>query len=162
MVRTSSKWGRFWLSSYIWHWRSRSISPQNNRDLNQGLLHFWSQFGDPSKWLTHKHTDRHTDAGNDNTQRPKLASGKNIYLGVNIVNLWWIADELLRAITAGSFNSSPPSAAYMRQWIGSALIKIMACHLFGAKPLSKPMLGYCQLESWNKFQLKFYRNTTFS
>ena len=42
-------------------------------------------------------------------------------------------------------NSSPPSAAYMRQWIGSALIQIMAWRIFGAKPLSKPMLGYCQL-----------------
>ena len=30
----------------------------------------------------------------------------------------------------------PPSATYMRQWIGSALVQIMACRLFGAKPLS--------------------------
>ena len=69
--------------------------PPNNRDLNQGLLHLWSKFGDPSlngsqviartsKWLTHRQTDRHThthtDAGNDNTGRPKLASGKNPYI----------------------------------------------------------------------------------
>ena len=39
-------------------------------------------------------------------------------------------------------NLSPPSAAYMCQWIGSALVQMMACSLFGAKPLSKPMLGY--------------------
>ena len=26
-----------------------------------------------------------------------------------------------------NFNSSPPSAAYIRQWIGSALVQIMAC-----------------------------------
>ena len=45
-----------------------------------------------------------------------------------------------------SFNSSPLSAAYMRQWIGSALVQIMACRLFGAKPLSKPMLGYFYLD----------------
>ena len=38
--------------------------------------------------------------------------------------------------------SSPPSDAYMRQWMGSALVQIMACRLFGAKPLSEPMLGY--------------------
>ena len=44
------------------------------------------------------------------------------------------------------FNSSPPSAAYMRQWTGSGLVQIMACHLFGAKPLSKLMLVYCQLD----------------
>ena len=40
-------------------------------------------------------------------------------------------------------NSSPPSAAYMRQWIGSALVEVMACRLFGAKPLPQPMLTYC-------------------
>ena len=43
-------------------------------------------------------------------------------------------------------SSPPPSAAYMRLGIGSALVQIMACRLFGAKPLSKPMLGYCQLD----------------
>ena len=35
----------------------------------------------------------------------------------------------------------------MCQWIGSALVQIMACRLFGAKPLSKPMLVYCQLDA---------------
>ena len=40
---------------------------------------------------------------------------------------------------------SYPNAAYMHAWIGSALVQIMACRLFGAKPLSKPLLGYCQL-----------------
>ena len=44
------------------------------------------------------------------------------------------------------FNSSPPSAAYMRQWIGSALVRVMACRLFGAKPLTEPMLTYRQLD----------------
>ena len=38
-------------------------------------------------------------------------------------------------------NSCLPSAAYMRHWIGSALVQIMACRLFGAKPLSKPIAG---------------------
>ena len=42
-------------------------------------------------------------------------------------------------------NSSPPSTAFMHQWIRSALVQIMACCLYAAKPLSKPMLGYCQL-----------------
>ena len=40
------------------------------------------------------------------------------------------------------FNSSPPSAAYMRSLIGSALVQIMASCLFGAKPLSKSMFVY--------------------
>ena len=51
-------------------------------------------------------------------------------------------------ITVNTFiNSYPPSAAYMRQWIGPALVQIMDCRLFGAKPLSKPMLGYCQMDT---------------
>ena len=57
------------------------------------------------------------------------------------------------------FNSSSPSAAYMHQWTGSALVQIMACPLFGTKPLSKPMLGYCQLDPMNKLQWKFSKNT---
>ena len=64
--------------------------PQSNTDLSQVVLHLWSKFGDPSfnRWwvfawtslgLTYWHlrTYGHTDAGNDNTQMPKLASGKN-------------------------------------------------------------------------------------
>ena len=68
--------------------------PQNNRDLNQGLLHLWFKFGDPSlnwsqviartsKWLLHTQTHTQTDAGNDNTRRPKLASGKKEPLDLN-------------------------------------------------------------------------------
>ena len=53
-------------------------------------------------------------------------------------------------------NSSPPSATNMRQWIGSALVQMMAWCLFGAKPLSKPMLGYCQLDPWEQTSVKFY------
>ena len=36
-----------------------------------------------------------------------------------------------------TFNSSSPSAAYMLQWMGSALAQIMAWYLFGAKPSSE-------------------------
>ena len=51
---------------------------------------------------------------------------------------------------ASSMNSSPPSATYMCQWIGSALVQIMTCCLFHTKPLSKPMLGCCQLDHWDQ------------
>ena len=44
-------------------------------------------------------------------------------------------------------NWSPLSAAHMRQWTGLALVQIMACRLIGAKPLTKPMLGYFQLDA---------------
>ena len=41
------------------------------------------------------------------------------------------------------FDSSPPSAAYIRTWNRLALVQIMACHLKGTQPLSEPMLEYC-------------------
>ena len=85
MVRISSKMGKFWLWSEIWSWRSRSIAPQNNRDLNQGLFQLWSKFCDPSlngsrvitqtsKWLTHRltHTRTHTQ-----TQAMTIPEGQN-------------------------------------------------------------------------------------
>ena len=57
-------------------------------------------------------------------------------------------------------NSSPPSAAYMRQWIRSALVQIMASRLFGAEPLSEQVLYYCQnLTLWNTLQWYFSQNT---
>ena len=42
-----------------------------------------------------------------------------------------------------------------RQGTGSALVQVMACRLFRAKPLSKPVLGYCQLDPSNQASVKF-------
>ena len=36
-------------------------------------------------------------------------------------------------------NVCSPNAAYMRQWTVSALVQVMACRLFGSKPLPEPM-----------------------
>ena len=55
--------------------------------------------------------------------------------------------------------SSPLCAAYVRQWIGSVLVQIMACRLFGAKPLPKPMLGYCRLDPYEQTSVKFHQTT---
>ena len=52
-------------------------------------------------------------------------------------------------------NSSSTNASYMRQWIGPAFVQIMACRLFGAKPLSKPMLGYCLLDIQEQTSVTF-------
>ena len=68
-MRTSSKWGKFLLLSSLWPWSSLSIVPKNNRDLNPGLLHFWSKFGNSSlngwwviartsSWLTDTQTHK--------------------------------------------------------------------------------------------------------
>ena len=57
-------------------------------------------------------------------------------------------------IVIGLLNSSPPSAPYMRQWIGSTYVQIMACRLFG-----------WVIANWtigNKLQLNFYQIQNFS
>ena len=45
----------------------------------------------------------------------------------------------------------------MRQWSRPSLVQIMACCLFGTKPLSEPMLGYYFVNwtHWNRLQWKF-------
>ena len=46
-----------------------------------------------------------------------------------------------------SINSSAaPSATYMRQGTGSPLIEVMACRLFGNKPLPDATLPYYELD----------------
>ena len=77
--------GKIRLSCYNWPWRS--IIPKNNRDLNQGLLHFWSKFGDSSlnewwvivrtrQWLIHTRTHKHTDTQTQ-TQATTIPEGQN-------------------------------------------------------------------------------------
>ena len=51
-------------------------------------------------------------------------------------------------------NPPAPSDAYMRQLIESVSVQIMASRLFGAMPLSKPMLGYCQLDPYVQTSVK--------
>ena len=68
---------------------------------------------------------------------------------------------LSRVCTTININSSSHSAAYMRRWIGSALLQIMVCRLFGTKPLSEQTFRYSQelspgpLEYMNKLQWNF-------
>ena len=59
------------------------------------------------------------------------------------------------SFTSCYFNSPPSSAAYMHQWIGSALVQIMDCRLFDANPLPELMLSYCQFGSWEEISVKF-------
>ena len=61
--------------------------PTRNRDLNQGLLHLWSKFDDLawtgdelSRGQTWWRTEGWTDAGNDKTRRPILASGNKMHI----------------------------------------------------------------------------------
>ena len=47
-----------------------------------------------------------------------------------------------------------PSAAYMRQCTWLSLVQVVACRLFGAKPLPEPMLLICQLDPWEQVSVK--------
>ena len=154
-ARTSSRWGKFLLLSSIWPWSSRSIVPKNYSDLNQGLLHLWSKFSDSSLsgwwviartswWLTDRHT--HTHAGNDNTRRPKLASGKNLIVASMCIclrdsNGHWLCPKVCPVGQSLDFhllywqchitNVSFTDAAWSRQnsWL-LASINAMECQLW--------------------------------
>ena len=71
-------------------------------------------------------------------------SWKRMFVYVSFHSSLFLSCSWQYAITGSgsgrAFHSSPPSAAYMRLWIGSALVQIMACRLFGAKSLSEPLL----------------------
>ena len=62
------------------------------------------------------------------------------------------------------FNSSPPGATYMRQWIGSTLVQTMACRLFGNKCWVIVKWNLRNKLQWNfnqntKLQWNLYQNT---
>ena len=71
---------------------------------------------------------------------------------------------LSHVCTTINVNSSPHSAAYVRRWIGSALLQIMVCRLIGTKPLSGQTFRYSQelspgpLVYRNKLQWNFNQN----
>ena len=83
------------------------LSQKNNWDLNQVVLHLWFKVGDPSlngRWViarTNLVTDGRMDRGNDNTWRPKLASGKN--------------DSTYRG-QAGNPRSQTPQEVHLTAW----------------------------------------------
>ena len=73
-----------------------------------------------------------------------------LVLKVSIIGIWCKSKHFkLTLYLPGDIELtlSPPSAVYMHQSTGSALVQIMACRLFGAKPFPEPMLTYCQLDS---------------
>ena len=43
----------------------------------------------------------------------------------------------------------------MRHCAGSSSVHVIACRLFGAKPLAEPMMTYCQLDNWEQSSANF-------
>ena len=56
-------------------------------------------------------------------------------------------------------NSPPPSAAYMRRWIGSVLVEKITCCIFGTKPLSEPMFDYYQMDHQEQNWVTYIQDT---
>ena len=83
--------------------------------------------------------------------------------GVYLEGCWQGFRNLIHNMSSeNTINSSLTSAAYMRQWIGSALVQKMTCLLFGAKPLSKPMLAIINWNLRNNRKWYFNRSSNIS
>ena len=131
------KWKHF---PHYWHFvrgihRSPGNSPQ--KDQWRGAL----MFSFICAWIN----------GRVNNRKAGDLRRHHAHYDVTVMQYEVMTDSLIKTMNnvvllSTMINSSPPCAAYMRQWIGSASVQIMACRLFGAKPLSEPMLGYCQLD----------------
>ena len=79
----------------------------------------------------------------------QMTSGDN---ALALKSSWF---DVLNELICGCLTHLPLDA-YMGRWTGSALFQIMACRLDGTKPLSKPMLTYCQLKPKEHISVKFY------
>ena len=77
---------------------------------------------------------------------------KNINIRYKKLNDYFLSNGKLiwLSVLVSSFNSSPPTVAYMRQWTGTTLVQVMAWHRKGDKPLPEPTLIYCQLDHWEQ------------
>ena len=116
------------------------------------LLH-WCTVNLQKVWNLHKHNFIDIMAGIDNRNISDNINDKSFCQSCAERSAWTCVTWLCAPGSPEQFNQSnqrkydinpsPPCAAHTRQWIGSALIQIMACRLFCAKPLSEPMLDYC-------------------
>ena len=88
-------------------------------------------------------------------------SDRKVFSMKSVVTYKWITKKTCTCIFQ-YLNSSPPGAAYMRQWTGSALFQVMACRLFCIEPLPEPMLVCSQLDSCEQISVKFDRNSIIS
>ena len=89
---------------------SSSINPQNNRDLNQGILHLWSKFGGPSpngwwviartcsKWGKFDFEVKFDLEGQGQSPPKTIGILTNVFytFGSNLAILTWTGPELSR------------------------------------------------------------------
>ena len=68
---------------------------------------------------------------------------------------WLNSPHCLKQAMVLLVNSLRLRDAYMHHQMRPSLVQIMACRLFGAQPLSEPMLDYCQLDPCEHKSVKF-------
>ena len=98
--------------------------------------------------------------GNKRLSEPMMVS---LPMHICVTRLQWVNDvmpiaselEMSAILLTYGVNSLKLSDAYIHQQTWSSLIQVMAFNLFGTKPLPKPMLAYCQLESYEQTVVKF-------
>ena len=91
---TSTRWGIFFNFKLNFNTKIEFNQPQNNQDLNQGILHLWSKFGDhsltewwvfvrTSSWLIYTHTHTHTDTPTQATTAKTGPGWKKSWIDTN-------------------------------------------------------------------------------
>ena len=93
--------------------------------------------GQARDWRSDGRTHTQTDAGNDNTRRPILASGNDMFKKRQSVHPFRLG------------------VTYKHWWTMSSNVQVMACHLFGAIPRPEPLMTYCQLDTQKQISVKF-------
>ena len=73
--------------------------------------------------------------------------------------VWRSGTSRFHLLVPSLINSLRPCDAYMRWQPRPSLVQVMACCLFGTKPLSEPMLAHCQLDHLERTSVKFYQNS---
>ena len=86
-----------------------------------------------------------TQASGQGTLRPFIQSRATLYLSA-----------VVTTECRGSFLEL--TGVYMRLWNGSLLVQVMACRLYGAKPLPASILTYFQLDAYFKWNFNQYKN----
>ena len=133
--------------------------PQPNKTQQNQVYNLWDILD------TYPHNNKHSERQIDVVLRPRpvtydllLTSRGRVGVGPRK-----IAEQFIHSCTIGHLqvgmsrlNSLRPSDKYMHQCHIPRLLQIMARRLFGAKPLSVPMLGYYQLDLKEHISVKLY------
>ena len=137
-----------WIQ-YSWHWNDTAIwNPQDKILLILHLQRWFKQSGVILTFEMHIGYSVRFEKLSVTLYHLKVGLGEQDECGSHpVVTFLW------QLVTFSSY-FSPGEAAFCLThlpllphiWIVSALVQIMACHLFGAKTISEPMLYYCQLD----------------